>query len=247
MVSVPYLFKLNPLCFLMNPADVELPEKLKEVFSKEGILQFRPAQEKAIQAGLLEGKNLLICTPTASGKTLIAELASGKTILEQHKKAVYIVPLIALANDKHKDFTRKYQHTFRVTQSSGDLDTSDKYLADYDLIICTAEKLDSLTRHHASWLTQIGCVILDEIHLLNDTERGPTLEILITLLRQITPHAQIIGLSATIGNPQELAAWLEATLVQDTWRPVPLHKGVYCNGIIQFELENSNAPEQTKP
>ncbi|MDO8660516.1 MAG: DEAD/DEAH box helicase, partial [Candidatus Woesearchaeota archaeon] len=168
----------------------------------------------------------------------------------------YIVPLIALANDKFKDFKRKYEHIFRVTQSSGDLDTNDGYLSDYDLIICTAEKLDSLTRHHAPWLSRIGCIILDEIHLLNDTARGPTLEILITLLRQLVPHAQIIGLSATIGNPEELATWLDAELVQDTWRPVPLHKGVYCEGTITFDteqttaqtdLEHSNQPKQTKP
>jgi len=219
----------------MHPYEVQLSQQLREVFEKEGITEFRPAQEKAISAGLLEGKNLLICTPTASGKTLIAELSAGKTILEHHKKAVYIVPLIALANDKFKDFKRKYEHIFRVTQSSGDLDTNDSYLADYDLIICTAEKLDSLTRHHAQWLSQIGCIIIDEIHLLNDTDRGPTLEVLITLLRQLVPHAQIIGLSATIGNPGELAAWLDAELVQDTWRPVPLHKGVYCQGKITFD------------
>jgi len=213
----------------------KIPIEIIEVLQKENISELRPAQEKALTAGLLEGKNLLICTPTASGKTLIAELAGTKTILEKEKKAVYIVPLIALANEKSKEFKRKYSSLFKIALTTGDMDNSESRLANFDFIICTAEKLDSITRHKTEWLSEIGTVIIDEIHLLNDVSRGPTLEILITLLRQIVPKAQIIGLSATIGNPQELAEWLNAELVSDNWRPVPLHKGVYYNGKIIFE------------
>lgn len=213
----------------------EIPDKLKQVLDKEGIKEFRPAQQKALNAGLLEGKNLLVCTPTASGKTLIAELAAGKTILENKGKAVYIVPLVALANEKHKEFKRKYNHLFKIALSVGDFDSSDPYLIDYDLIICTAEKLDSLIRHQAPWLKHVAVVVADEIHLMNDVSRGPTLEVLLTIIKQLIPNAQVLGLSATIGNPQELAAWLKAELVQDDWRPVPLHKGVYYQGRIEFE------------
>jgi len=213
----------------------DLPPQLKDVFSKQGITEFRPAQQKAIDAGLLQGKNILVCTPTASGKTLIAEMAAGKAILEGKGKAVYIVPLVALASEKAKDFKKKYDGLFKVALSVGDFDSSDPHLMDYDLIICTAEKLDSLIRHHAPWLRFVSTVIVDEVHLLNDVSRGPTLEILITLLKKILPQVQIIALSATIGNPEELATWLEATLVKDSWRPVPLHKGVYFDGKIEFE------------
>ena len=86
----------------------ELPEKAKEVLKKENITELRPAQEKAIKAGLFKGKNLLVCTPTASGKTLIAEMAATKNILEGKGKTIYIVPLVALATEKYKDFKRKY-------------------------------------------------------------------------------------------------------------------------------------------
>jgi len=121
-----------------------------------------------------------------------------------------------------------------VALSIGDLDSSDSYLEKYDFIITTSEKLDSLTRHHAPWLQHVGTIIIDEIHLLNDYGRGPTLEILITILRKLLKKAQFIGLSATIGNPKQLASWLDANLVVDNWRPVELKKGVYLKGEVEF-------------
>ena len=211
----------------------KLPKEFYGVLEKE-IKEFRPAQKKAIKAGLLEEKNLLVCTPTASGKTLIAELAFMKAILERKGKAVYIVPLKALASEKFKDFKKKYSSLIRIAMSIGDIDSADPYLAEYDLIICTSEKMDSLIRHRAPWLNYIKVMIVDEVHLLNDIGRGPTLEILITLLKQILKNVQIIALSATIGNPKELAEWLDAKLVIDNWRPVELHQGVYLDGEVEF-------------
>ena len=195
----------------------------------------RPAQEKAIKKGLLEGKSLLVCTPTASGKTLIAELAALKSILTREGKAIYIVPLKALASEKYKEFRKKYGNLCKIGISIGDLDSSDPYLANYDLIIVTSEKLDSLIRHRADWIREVAVVIVDEIHLMNDAGRGPTLEILITILRQLLKKIQIIALSATIGNPKELAEWLDAELVVDSWRPVKLEKGVAFGNEIVFE------------
>ncbi|MBW2985789.1 DEAD/DEAH box helicase [Candidatus Woesearchaeota archaeon] len=218
----------------------ELPEKAKEVLKKEKITELRPAQEKAIKAGLFKGKNLLICTPTASGKTLIAEMAAAKNILEGKGKTIYIVPLVALATEKYKEFKRKYEHLFKIALSIGDYDRSETQLIDADLIICTAEKLDSLIRHHSPWLKFVSLVVVDEIHLMNDVSRGPTLEIIITVLKKVLPNIQIIGLSATIGNPGELAEWLNAELVLDTWRPVPLKKGVYLQGEVEFEEKKKN-------
>ena len=213
----------------------KIPADLYSVIAKEGITELRPSQEKAINAGLLDFKSLLVCTPTASGKTLIAELAGAKSIIEGRGKVVYIVPLIALANEKYKDFNRKYSKLFKVTQSSSDKDSADSFLVDYDLIVCTAEKFDSLIRHQAPWLKYVKTVIIDEIHLLNDVSRGPTLEILITILKKLLTDLQILGLSATIGNPEELAEWLGAKLVEDTWRPVELKKGVLFEGKIDFQ------------
>ncbi|HII63925.1 TPA: DEAD/DEAH box helicase [Candidatus Woesearchaeota archaeon] len=217
----------------MDSIKGRIPEQLHAILGKE-VSELRPAQSKAVKAGLLEGKSLLVCTPTASGKTLIAELAAMKAVFERKGKAVYIVPLKALAAEKYRDFTRRYGSAAKIALSIGDLDSADPYLAEYDIIITTSEKLDSLLRHHAPWIAGVSTVIIDEIHLLNDPGRGPTLEILITILKRLLKNVQIIGLSATIGNPEELAEWLDAKLVEDDWRPVKLKKGVYLDGKLEF-------------
>jgi len=219
---------------LLEDLKEKIPSELYSVIEKEKIKELRPAQEKAINAGLLEWKNLLVCTPTASGKTLVAEIALMNSIIRSIGKAIYIVPLKALATEKYKEFKRKYEHLAKIIVSIGDKDSADAYLSRYDLIITTSEKLDSLIRHKAPWLKDVKVVIVDEIHLINDAERGPTLEILITLLRQLLKDVQIIGLSATIGNSKELAKWLNAKLVEDDWRPVELRKGIYLDGKVEF-------------
>jgi helicase len=198
------------------------------------IEKLRPAQDKAIKAGLLDDKNILVCTPTASGKTLIAELTSLNNIYNSVGKAIYIVPLKALAREKYNDFKKKY-NDIKVGISIGDIDSKEERLSNYDLIVTTSEKLDSLIRHHSPWLNHVKTIIIDEIHLINDPHRGPTLEILITILRKMLKKVQIIGLSATIGNPSELASWLNAELVIDNWRPVELQEGIYKDGKISFK------------
>ena len=218
----------------LNEIKQKIPKQIYECLERSDIKELRPAQSKAVKAGLLEGKNLLVCTPTASGKTLIAELAATKSILEGRGKAIYITPLKALASEKYREFKKKYNDLFNIALAIGDMDSPDYHLANYDLIICTSEKLDSLIRHHSPWIKQVAVVIADEIHLLNDSGRGPTLEILLTMLRQMIKGIQIIGLSATIGNEKELAEWLDANLVDDKWRPVELHKGIYFDDKLKF-------------
>ena len=211
----------------------EIPAKLYNLLEKRGFEELRPSQTKSIKAGLFEDKNLLVCTPTGSGKTLVGELAILNSLYHNIGKAVYIVPLKALANEKYKEFKKRYPD-LKIAISIGDVDSSETHLSNYDLILCTSEKLDSLLRHHAPWLKDLKVVIVDEIHLLNDPGRGPTLEILITILRSMLKDIQIIGLSATIGNPKELADWLEADLIKDDWRPVELKQGILLGKKVEF-------------
>ena len=213
----------------------KIPDEAYNALRAENISMLMPCQEKAVKAGLLEGKSLLVCTPTASGKTLIAELAAAKGIVEGKGKAVYIVPLKALASEKYNEFRKRYGSFLRIALSIGDLDSKEPALSNYDFIVCTAEKLDSLIRHRSPWLSYVSTVIVDEVHLLNDPGRGPTLEILITILKKLLKDVQIIALSATIGNPSELAEWIGASLVIDSWRPVELRKGIFFENKVEFD------------
>jgi helicase len=205
-----------------------IPAEYKDVFA---FTTLRPSQEKAIAAGLLQGTNILVATPTASGKTMIGLLALTRAV-RAGGKGVYLVPLKALAAEKARDVAAL---PFSSALTVGDFDEDDASLAEKDIIITTPEKLDSLVRHGAPWLARLGCVVVDEIHLLGETKRGPTLELLLTLLRHIAPNAQLVGLSATIHNAPELAAWLGATLVEDNWRPVELREGTWTQGGIVYK------------
>ena len=214
----------------MNLSSLPLPDFFKTYYPYP---HFTPIQEKALTAGLLQGTSLLVCAPTASGKTLVATMAIVQA-LSQGKKALYVVPLKALAHEKFKEYQRLFQETsYTIGLATGDLDSDSHYLTKYNVLLLTSEKLDSLLRHSIPWLGEVSTIVIDEIHLLNDPKRGPTLEIIITLLKT-TLNPQFIGLSATIGNPKELAAWLSATLVQDSWRPVELKHGIHCEGKTEF-------------
>jgi len=216
---------------------IGIPRFLIDFYLSKKIVKLNPVQTKSIKAGLTQGKSLIICSPTASGKTEIATMAICKNLTkDKGSKAVYLVPLKALASEKYKYYKDLFKKTnLRVIMSTGDLDSVSSKLGEYDLLILTVEKCDSLIRHKAPWIRMVKTVIIDEIHLLNDPGRGPTLEVLITILRGMLKNLQLIALSATIGNPEELAEWLDAELVMDDWRPVKLYKGVYLEGEVEFK------------
>jgi helicase len=221
--------------------ELSIPEQLKEITLRTGIAELYPPQEEAVNAGVLDCKNLVLASPTASGKTLIAELTGLKHVLERNGKVVYLTPLRALANEKYEEF-KKYtvlrkKDGKRVTVgiSTGDYDSKDPWLQRNDIIITTNEKADSLLRHRAKWMDEITLVVADEVHLLNEAERGPTLEIVLARLTQINPDTQILALSATIRNVDEIAQWLKAQYVVTEWRPVKLKEGVLLNDEIQYK------------
>jgi len=203
-------------------------------FKEEGISSLYPPQAEAIKKGIMENRNILLSIPTASGKTFLATLATIKKTNRMKRKIVYVVPLVALANEKYQYYKEFFKGKLKVALSVGNLDSSNPRLSNYDMIICTTEKLDSLIRHDANWIRDVGLVVIDEIHLLNDPSRGPTLEILLIQLRSILPNSQIIGLSATVSNSNELAEWLDAELIESNFRPVDLHEGVANGNKIKF-------------
>lgn len=215
-------------------SDYGIPEHFIGKFKDEKIETLYPPQVDAIKSGLLDGRNLVLSVPTAAGKTFAATLAAIKKLSTTPVKVVYIVPLVALANEKHSYYKKLFEDKWKVAISVGDLDSADPWLLDYDFIVCTTEKLDSLIRHSVKWVKEIGLVIIDEIHLLNNVSRGPTLEILITKLKEIVPDAQFLALSATVKNSQEIGEWLGATAVVSEFRPVKLYEGITYGTLIKF-------------
>jgi len=195
-----------------------LHNQIITLLKKRKITQFYPPQWKAIKPGL-EGNNLVVSIPTASGKTLIAEIIALQRFLKaseeskkdskKRKKILYLCPLKALANEKHKEFKKPWGDLgIRVGISTSDIDQNDFRVFFNDLIILTNEKADSLIRSNPKLIENIQMVICDEIHLINDDSRGITLEFLLTRLMTLNPNIQIVGLSATIKNANELAEWL---------------------------------------
>ena len=211
---------------------------LHKVLDFLGYSELYPPQELALSKGVAEGKNLLIATPTASGKTLTAMIATF-SVLHRGLKVIYLTPLRALASEKYNEFKLFEKHPlmgkqFKVKIASGDYNSGGSTLSDADIIVATNEKMDSLIRRRIDWLKKVGLFITDEFHLLSDTERGPTLEMLLTKIRSRYSGAQLLALSATVANSSELAEWLDCDLVLSSWRPTKLVEGVYEDGIVSM-------------
>ena len=187
------------------------PREMVESMRGRGIKEFTPPQAEAIEKGLLQQENIIVASPTASGKTLIGEMASVYNILAKGKKAIYIGPMKALVSEKFTEFKHDYPY-IKSAVSMGDLDSADLWLSEYEMIFVSTEKFDSLLRHKIDWLSSVGCVVFDEIHMIDDYSRGPVLEVILSKLLMYK-GIQIIGLSATIRNPEELSKWLNAKLV----------------------------------
>ncbi len=98
----------------------------------------------------------------------------------------------------------------------------------------TNERFDSLLRHQVSWLDDVKLYVVDEIHLIGESHRGPTLEMILARILYLADYAQILALSATITNSKDLAGWLGATLINNTWRPVKLNEGIFRYNEIRF-------------
>lgn len=218
----------------MTVNDLPVDERIKKLIMKRGIVSLYPPQEKAFKTRVLQGGNLVLATPTASGKTLVAEIVMAHRILKDRIKALYLVPLKAIATEKYHELKAYEEIGLKVALTTGDYDSDDAYLERYDIIITTNEKADSLLRHKAPWFRDVGIIVIDEIHYIDDGKRGPVIESIIARLKALKKDIQMLALSATISNVNELASWLEAEYVCEEWRPVKLLEGVYHKGEIIF-------------
>ena len=219
----------------MQPSSLSgLPAGVGEALEAEGVAELYPPQEAAVEAGVVDGESLVAAVPTASGKTLIAELAMLAAI-ERGGKALYIVPLRALASEKKAEFERWSAFDVTVGVSTGNYESDGEWLGSRDVIVATSEKVDSLIRNGAPWIDDLTCVVSDEVHLVNDSGRGPTLEVTLAKLRKVNADLQTVALSATVGNADVIAEWLDAELVESDWRPIDLRMGVHFGNAINFD------------
>jgi len=218
------------------------------VLRADGITSLYPPQAASL-GPLLAGESLLLACPTASGKSLVAYLALLRAAREG-KTGLYLVPLRALAQEKVEELEKFEELGLKVGISIGDFDLPAEKLEKLDVLVATSEKADGLLRRGSPWLDRLGVVVADEVHLLRDPDRGPTLEVSLTRLRRNYPGLQIVALSATVANSEEVAEWLDAHHVASDFRPVPLKLGVYYEGRITFtdlSVRDIPAPGEAVP
>ncbi|MCE4598826.1 MAG: DEAD/DEAH box helicase [Desulfurococcales archaeon] len=197
-------------------------EKTKKLMELLGYKTLYPPQEKALKAGIESGKSIVVASPTASGKTFIA-LAAIVNRVAPGDRAFYTVPLRSIAYEKYNSFKIMSRMGLSVRVSVGDYSEGS---VDADILVTTYEKLDSIIRNNPDMVYTIKILVVDEVHYVGEPKRGPVLESLIArILSKADP--QVIALSATIPNAKEIADWLNADLIIDDWRPVPLREGVF--------------------
>ncbi|AEH36103.1 ATP-dependent DNA helicase [Halopiger xanaduensis] len=211
-----------------------LPPGAVSHFRDQGIEELYPPQAEAVEAGATEGDSLVAAVPTASGKTMIAAL-SMLSAVQRGGKALYIVPLRALASEKKAEFEAYEEFGVTAGVATGNYESTSDWLATKDIVVATSEKVDSLVRNGADWLSDLTCVVSDEVHLIDDRNRGPTLEVTLAKLRKLNPDLQTVALSATVGNADEIADWLDAELVETDWRPIDLRMGVHYGNALNFD------------
>lgn len=201
---------------------------LNALLSKLGLRELYPTQREVLSRGLVSEGNFVLAAPTASGKTLVAEMVMYEE-LERGGKVLYLVPLRSIAYEKYEEFLRVFDG-WSVRVSIGDYDSSEEPLGRSDVIVMTYEKFDSVQRHRSSWLKDVSLLVLDEVHYVGDPSRGPTIEMAISKFIYENEFCRRVALSATITNLDEIADWLSAIPVRVDWRPVPLRVGVYVGG-----------------
>ena len=203
-------------------------------------------QEEAIDS-ITQGHSVIVAAPTGAGKTVIAEYAVEKCI-EQNKRIIYTAPIKALSNQKYRDFSKDYGDLIGIM-------TGDVVLNPFaPVLIMTTEIFRNTIFDDITRLDDVEYVIFDEIHYINDIERGTVWEESIIFAPQ---NIKFVCLSATMPNLRQFAKWMQSVrdcqidVVEETERPVPLEHKLYLEGygvgslsdlkaVHQFEQQSKN-------
>lgn len=252
----PDLTKFDTISATTDEVDLAPVDSLDLHEDLQGLLEDRfdtllPVQSLAVENGLLEGRDQLVVSATATGKTLVGELAGIDRALKGKGKLLFLVPLVALANQKHEDFEDEYGHLVDVSIRVGAsriADSGNRFDPNADVIVGTYEGIDHALRTGKD-MGDIGTVVIDEVHTLKEADRGHRLDGLISRLKYATENraveksgydgAQWVYLSATVGNPEHLGKALEATVIEFEERPVPIERHVtFADGQEKVRVAN---------
>ncbi|RDW85015.1 putative DNA-directed dna polymerase protein [Coleophoma cylindrospora] len=258
----------DPLLHLSHPCYNLLPG-LVQNFVNLGIHSIYPWQSKCLRGrGLLNGKrNLVYSAPTGGGKSLVADVLMLKTVIENpEKKAILVLPYVALVQEKTRwlrravegiqkkqsDVVNNQQHSLwrkrgdensvRVVGFFGGSRSTANW-TDMDIAVCTIEKANSLinTAIDDCTVSNLGVVVIDELHMIDDDHRGYLLELLGTKLLSLEQKVQIIGMSATLQNPEILAQWLNNALYYESkYRPVPVEEHLVFDNTVYAAASSSS-------
>src|SRR3989338_6972109 len=195
-------------------------------------IQLDPFQEQAI-SWIEQEHSVLISAPTGAGKTLIAERAIEKA-LSREEGVIYTAPIKALSNQKYRDFRALYGE--RVGILTGDVSIN----VDAPILIMTTEIYRNSLFENLNRIRKVGWVIFDEVHYLDDPERGTVWE---EALLFTPPEIRILALSATVPNIRELCEWIRSVhkrpiaIVEETHRPAPLYFLFQCQGGVMESMK----------
>ncbi|XP_065089210.1 DNA polymerase theta [Ochlerotatus camptorhynchus] len=225
---------LNTSKNLRLVANWGLPEPITKAYARKGITELFQWQADCLANPrvILECANLVYSAPTSGGKTMVSEFLVAKTVVERKRKAIVILPFVAVAREKMFYMQEilspagiRVEGFFGGHNPPGGFDT-------VDVAVCTIEKANSIVNRllEQRKLADIGLIVVDEIHLISDQSRGYILELLLTKVRFVCQmkgeRIQIVGMSATLPNMELLVDWLQAEQFRTDYRPIELREMV---------------------
>lgn len=245
---------------LKDPLDLSnwLPSEICHIYKNKGISELYPWQVDCLRTdGVMQNRNLVYCASTSAGKSFVAEILMLRRVISTGKVALLVLPYVSICAEKaeHLEVLLEplgwHVRSYYGNQGGGTLPK------DTSIVVCTIEKANSLINRmlEEGRLSEVGIIVIDELHMVGDQSRGYLLELMLTKLRYAagegnsdshsgeSPGAssgiktdaaglQIVGMSATMPNVAAVADWLQAALYQTDFRPIPLEEYIKVGNTI---------------